>query len=155
MSFRLFRTEGLRFRATCRYRGLLPAPHFSSSSLCPRFQGMLQSVSKHKCDRCGACCKGHLVVEAYEIDVLREPRLISADPHYADKSLEEALSELQDEFKCVLVAGGQACMFLDRSNRCSIYRTRPNDCVAMQAGDEQCQKSREAERLEPLGPVDS
>jgi Fe-S-cluster containining protein len=94
-------------------------------------------------------------VEAYEIDVLREPRLIADDPHYVDKSLEEALCQLQDEFKCVLVAGGKPCMFLDRDNRCSIYPTRPNECVAREAGDEQCQGARSEEGLEPLAPLDA
>jgi len=112
-------------------------------------------MPRYECDRCGACCKGHLVVEAYEIDVLREPRLISGDPHYAGKSLEPVLLELQDEFKCVFVAGGHPCMFLDHTNRCSIYPSRPNECVAMQAGDEQCQKSRKAEGMEPLVPASS
>jgi len=112
-------------------------------------------MSRYECDRCGSCCKGHLLVEAFELDVLREPRLISADPHYAGKYLEQALHELQDEFKCVVVAGGRPCMFLDNTNRCSIYPTRPNECVAMQAGDEQCQTSRKAEGLSPLAPADS
>ena len=115
---------------------------------------MLQSMTRHECDQCGACCKGHLIVEAYELDVLREPRFASADSHYAERSIEQALHELQDEFKCVIVAGRQACTFLDRTNQCSIYPTRPTDCVAMQAGDEQCQTSREAEGLPPLAATD-
>jgi Fe-S-cluster containining protein len=120
-----------------------------------RLQRMLRAMIRYECDRCGACCKGHLIVEAYEVDVLREPRLISADSHNAGQSLEQAMRELQDEFKCVLVAGGQACKFLDSGNRCSIYPSRPNECVAMEAGDEQCQKTRETEGLEPLAPADS
>lgn len=112
---------------------------------------MLQSMTRHECDQCGACCKGHLIVEAYELDVLREPRFASADSHYAERSIEQALHELQDEFKCVIVAGRQACTFLDRTNQCSIYPTRPTDCVAMQASDEQCQASRDDEGLPPLG----
>lgn len=113
------------------------------------------SMPRCECDQCGSCCKGHLVVEAYEIDVLREPRLIAADPHYAGKSLEEALHELQEEFKCVLVAGGRPCIFLDAASTCSIYPTRPNECVAMQAGEQQCQTSRKAEGLSPLATVGS
>ena len=112
-------------------------------------------MPRYECDQCGACCKGHLIVEADEIDVLREPRIISADPHYVDKSIENVLIELQDEFKCVVVAGCQPCMFLDRSDKCSIYPTRPNDCIAMQAGDEQCPRTRNAEGLPPLARADS
>ena len=112
---------------------------------------MLWSMTTHECDQCGACCKGHLVVEADELDVLREPRLASADPYYAEKSIEQALQELQDECKCVIVAGSRACTFLNGANQCSIYPTRPTDCVAMQASDEQCQASRDDEGLPPLG----
>jgi hypothetical protein len=28
------------------------------------------------CEQRAACCKGHLIVEAEEVDVLREPRLV-------------------------------------------------------------------------------
>ena len=109
-------------------------------------------MPKYECDKCGACCKGHLIVEAFELDVLREPRIIAADSHYASRSIEEALRLLQDEFRCVLLAGGGPCTFLAGEGVCSIYPTRPNECVAMQAGDEQCQEVREAENLSPLEP---
>jgi len=93
-------------------------------------------------------------VEAFEVDVLREPRIIAADPYYASRSIEEALRALQDESRCVLLAGGGPCMFLYGEGACSIYPTRPNGCVAMQAGDEQCQQVRAAEDLLPLEPID-
>ena len=105
----------------------------------------------YECDKCGACCAGHLIVEAYELDVLREPRLVSADPHYAGRTVQQALEELQDEMKIVLLTGQGSCPFLTADNTCSIYLTRPNACVAMQAGDEQCQQARAAEGLPPLG----
>ena len=73
-------------------------------------------------------------MEAYELDVLREPRLSSADRHYAGRAFDDVLDELQDEFKCVLVAGGKHCPFLSDDNSCSIYPTRPNDCVGMEKG---------------------
>jgi Fe-S-cluster containining protein len=96
-----------------------------------------------------------LLVEAYELDVLREPRLIEAgDRHYAGRTIEDVVQELGDEYKCILLAGARPCAFLGPDNRCSIYPTRPNVCVAMQAGDEQCQMAREAEGLPPLAPVD-
>jgi hypothetical protein len=36
-------------------------------------------MPRYECDQCGACCKGHLIVEAYALDVLREPHLAAAD----------------------------------------------------------------------------
>ena len=64
------------------------------------------------CDQCGACCKGHLIVEADELDVLREPRLIFADPHYAGQAPDEVVRRLQDEVGCcVIVACGAPCPF--------------------------------------------
>ena len=35
----------------------------------------------YECDGCGACCEGHLLVEADLLDLLREPRLLEADRH--------------------------------------------------------------------------
>jgi len=113
-------------------------------------------MAKYECDCCGACCKGHLIVEADELDLLREPRLIESDPHYAPKSHSRALAELQGDMgKALVIACGseRPCKFLGADDRCTIYPTRPNDCVAMQAGDEQCQMSREAAGLPPLMPI--
>jgi Fe-S-cluster containining protein len=94
-----------------------------------------------------------LIVEADIIDFLREPKLAIADPHYASLPILEIQDQLMDDFRCILLAlPGRSCPFLDE-NKCSIYPTRPNNCVAMEAGDEQCQMAREAEGLEPLQPV--
>ena len=102
------------------------------------------------CDQCGACCKGYLIVEAGELDVLREPRLIAADRHYAGRAPEEVVRCLQEDVgRCVIVACGTACPFLAH-NRCTIYPTRPNACVGFQAGDEQCQMARRQEGIPPL-----
>ena len=102
------------------------------------------------CDQCGACCRGHLIVEADELDVLREPRHIFADPHYAGQAPDEVVRRLQDEVgSCVIVACGAPCPFL-ADNRCSIYPTRPNACVGLQAGDEQCRTARREEGIPPL-----
>ena len=85
--------------------------------------------------------------------MLRWPLLIAADPHYADKRYEDATAELEDDDKCVLIAGGHPCPFLDQDQHCSIYPARPNVCVAMEAGDEQCQLARDQAGLPPLEPV--
>ena len=109
-------------------------------------------MPKFECDKCGACCRGHLIVEAYDIDVIREPRLIDADRVRAGMSLDEVLADLEDPTRCIILTCGSPCRFLGPDNLCTIYPTRPNDCVAMQAGDEQCQLAREQTGLPPLEP---
>ena len=111
---------------------------------------------KYECDRCGACCKGPLIVEAYELDLLREPKLATADnsAHYQGMDADQLMAELEQYGKCLMLAGGdRGCSFLGADNLCTIYPTRPNVCVAMQAGDEQCQLAREAHGLPPLRPA--
>jgi Fe-S-cluster containining protein len=110
-------------------------------------------MPRYECDKCGACCKGSLIVEADELDVLREPRLVDVNPHYVGKSVQEVVHELQEEMKIVLLVCGSRCPFLGTDNACTIYPTRPNDCVAMQAGDEQCQHARASVGLPPLEPL--
>ena len=110
-------------------------------------------VDRYECDKCGACCKGSLIVEADDLDVLREPRLIDVDRHHRGKSVEQMVLEIQTDMKAVILACGVSCPFLDSDNACTIYPTRPNACVGMQPGDEQCQEARAAEGLAPLEPV--
>jgi len=112
-------------------------------------------MARYECDKCGACCKGYLIVETDALDVLREPRLIDADPHHRGKSVHQMVAEIENEWKAVILACGGPCEFLDSGNNCSIYPTRPNCCVGLQAGDEQCQDARAAEGLPPLEPVSS
>jgi len=109
----------------------------------------------YACDNCGACCKGHLIVETDSLDVLREPRLIDADPHHRGKTVLRMVDEIENHFKAVLIACGadRPCPFLNAENHCGIYPTRPNCCVGLQPGDEQCQEGRAAEGLPPLVPV--
>ncbi len=111
-------------------------------------------MPKYQCDQCGACCQGHLIVEADGLDVLREPRLIEADPYYAGMSVDEALAKLEEPGRALIIACGldRPCPFLSDS-RCTIYPTRPNDCVAAEAGADQCQSARSAAGLEPLAPM--
>ena len=87
---------------------------------------------------------------------MREPRLIEADLHYADKSVEQVINELQEDFGRGLVIAcstDRPCRFLGADKKCGIYPTRPNDCVGMQADDEQCQMARGYAGLPPLEPV--
>lgn len=48
----------------------------------------------------------HLIVEADDLDVLREPRLLDVDRHYAGISVDEVVREIRDEMKIVLLACG-------------------------------------------------
>jgi len=104
------------------------------------------------CDQCGACCKGHLIVEAYELDVLREPNLATADisERTREHAHETLMADLQEEGRCLVIAAGEECKFLRGDNTCAIYPSRPNVCVGLQAGDEQCQEARREEGLPPL-----
>ncbi len=106
----------------------------------------------YRCDCCGACCQGTLIVEADYLDVLREPALLDADIGGRRLTIEELA---EDDGRCILLAAGQACQFLSADGRCTIYPTRPNVCVGMQAGDEQCQEARSRQGLPPLEPVQS
>ena len=45
-----------------------------------------------------------------------------------------AVVEFHDKRKCTSV--------VDCDNHCTIYSTRPNNCVAMETGDDQCQSAR-------------
>ena len=113
-------------------------------------------MTRFECDQCGACCKGTLIVEADDLDILREPRLIEADPNYAGQSLLQVIDTFQSDVgRALILACGtdRPCAFLGEDNRCQIYPTRPNECVAMQAGDDQCQLARQAVGLEPLAPI--
>jgi len=112
-------------------------------------------MPRYECDKCGACCKGNLIVEADEIDVMREPRLVEADRHYREQGVAKSLELLRtDVGRAVVISCGEACPFLGTDNACSIYPTRPNTCVAFEAGDQQCQEARAHEGLAPLPPVE-
>lgn len=110
-------------------------------------------MDRYECNKCGACCKGSLIVEADDLDVLREPRLIDADRHHRGKPVAQMVEEIQTDMKAVILACGSPCPFLGSDNGCTIYPTRPNACVGMQAGDEQCQEARVAAGLAPLQPI--
>ena len=112
-------------------------------------------MPKYDCDRCGACCRGHLLVEVYELDVLREPKLIEADigSWTREMTRQTLMDELEQDGTCLIIAGSPcACAFLREDNACAVYPTRPNVCVAMLAGDDQCQESRKSAGLPELQP---
>jgi len=110
----------------------------------------------YQCDQCGACCQGHFIVEADLLDLLREPKLATADIQGWGEDLTDwqRIVALETDDKCLVLAAGVCCSFLGPDNRCVIYPTRPNVCVGMQAGDMQCQEARRSQGLPLLVPVD-
>ena len=104
-------------------------------------------MTRPECDRCGACCAGVLIVEADYLDALREPRLLDADV----SGRRVALDVLDDAHAVLLACGTERpCRFLGPDNLCGIYPTRPNGCVAFEAGSEECQRARRLFGLPPL-----
>ena len=102
----------------------------------------------YECDKCGACCEGSLLVEADWVDAVREPRLLAADANLRALSL----GDLQ-EGRIVLLTGNRPCPFLGDECMCSIYPTRRQDCVAFEAGSDQCQEARQHSGLPLLMPL--
>ena len=106
---------------------------------------------RFECDQCGACCR-QLIIEIQHLDVVREPRLLDhaklCDGH-------GKITYEDDWEKIYMLACGEThpCSFLGADNRCAIYPTRPNCCVGMQAGDEQCQDARAMAGLPALAPT--
>lgn len=102
---------------------------------------------KFRCDNCGACCKT-LIVEADYLDAMREPRLYEI--FVGEKT------DLRRGGHCIMLYDLETrqCPFLDESCHCSIYSTRPNECVAVEAGDAKCQQARHMMGLPLLRDVD-
>lgn len=83
------------------------------------------------CRRCGACCRA-LLLEADLLDAEREPLI--AQHGGPMKGLDGYV-----ESYCLNADGpDHRCVFLADDNRCTIYPTRPNMCVAFGPGDERC-----------------
>ena len=97
---------------------------------------------EHVCQQCGCCCR-HFIVEAGILDVLREPRLLQTNQ--CGEHGPPTIEELERGEKVVIVAMGQRwpCKFLGPDNQCTIYPTRPNECVAFVAGSAKCLEARD------------
>lgn len=88
-----------------------------------------------RCDNCGACCQ-KLIVEATHLDAKREPRLYEIFTGDREKlRIGAHVISLYDLDK-------KQCPFLDERCHCSIYPTRPNECVDVEPGDAKCQQAR-------------
>ncbi len=92
-----------------------------------------------RCKQCGACCR-RLIIEIEHLDVVREPRLLGAAELYDGNGKVKFESNWEKRY---LLACGESklCPFLV-NNKCSIYPTRPNACVFMEVGGEQCRIAR-------------
>ena len=99
-------------------------------------------MSHPECDRCGLCCRD-LIVEIGHVDVVREPKLRTA--------IIEAHAAGPDDWEAeYILCACKPCPMLGADNLCTIYPTRPNVCVAFEAGSEQCRELRERRGLPPL-----
>lgn len=115
---------------------------------------MPTTFERFKCDHCGACCQT-LIVEADYLDCMREPRLfqLTDDKRQFDRS------DIESGERCVVLydVKTKQCPFLrpitelslwhalgfkETDTHCSIYNTRPNACVLVEAGDAKCQQAR-------------
>jgi Fe-S-cluster containining protein len=86
------------------------------------------------CQGCATCCR-KLIVGLTAGDLKREPRLRDhAVPMVA--VTRRKLLDYMHKFDCTHVlakrASGAACVFLDETNGCTIYATRPDICRAFQ-----------------------
>jgi Fe-S-cluster containining protein len=95
-----------------------------------------------KCNKCGYCCQTLILEASYE-DGKREPRIFTEGMMLnLDDPLEERLWSLNgtQEFPCI---------YLDlKTNRCTIYKTRPQMCRDFEAGnDARCGQCDGKERL--------
>jgi Fe-S-cluster containining protein len=114
-----------------------------------------------ECDSCGECCR-RLIIEIDELDLIREPRLIqvstpfrlSEGEHLVDEDNEPCEEQVPGYGAGAMLACGTTmpCGMLGPDNRCQVYPTRPNVCVAFRAGSEQCQDARQQAGLSPLLP---
>ena len=98
----------------------------------------------YECDGCGECCR-HKLVDVFEEDILREPRVGAQMSPLREPGLDGEIGYLN-------CGSGGKCFFLDGENRCGIYPTRPVVCVLFPAGSDACQEVRQAAGLPPLEP---
>ena len=88
-----------------------------------------------------------LIVEADYIDAQREPRLYEIFTGDRGKlRTGEHVVMLYDLDK-------RQCPFLNEACHCSIYHTRPNECVSVEPGDAKCQQARHMKGLPLLRDI--
>jgi Fe-S-cluster containining protein len=92
------------------------------------------------------------LIEIQEIDVVREPSLLPV-VQLLDGHGRITFDDPWERTYMLACGAIQPCPKLGPDNLCTIYPSRPNACVAMEAGDEQCQMAREMRGLPPLEPT--
>lgn len=100
------------------------------------------------CKNCGLCCE-HLIIEIDHVDVVREPSLLPVVQLLDGGGRIEYETEFEKVYG-LACGSSKPCPMLGKSKRCSIYPTRPNVCVAFEAGSDQCNDLREMKGLEPV-----
>jgi Fe-S-cluster containining protein len=112
-------------------------------------------MPNYDCRRCGACCR-YLIIEADQLDALREPRIaeVCGLPQPPSNCCEvddndDYVAEDPWQGKVAILSPRRApdgtlagCTFLGPDNLCTIYPTRPNVCVAFAAGSQKCREAR-------------
>lgn len=98
----------------------------------------------YTCDQCGACCRTKLV-DVFEVDLLREPKLGAQMQPLREPGLDGEIGYLN----CLT---NRACPFLDSECRCSIHPTRPVVCMLFPAGSDECEEARRVFGIPPLEP---
>jgi Fe-S-cluster containining protein len=98
------------------------------------------------CADCGLCCK-NLIIEIEHVDVVREPKLLPIVTLLDGNGRFEYDSDWEKEYSLTC---GNTCKMLTEDNRCSIYPTRPNCCVAFEVGGEHCNELRLENGMEPI-----
>ena len=101
----------------------------------------------YECDGCGACCRTFPIFAA-ETDAVREPRIVQEG-----RKLSDSLGSPTWRYQLFLLPFHQACCFLNESQRCTIYETRPDVCRTFTAGSTQCQEARERSGIKKLPPI--
>lgn len=99
-----------------------------------------------QCDNCGLCCK-KLIIEIDHVDVVREPKRVGIAKQMKGMYEEESPWDREYMLAC---GASMPCPMLGTDNLCQIYPTRPNVCVAFEAGSEQCNELREENGLLPI-----
>jgi Fe-S-cluster containining protein len=108
-------------------------------------------LPRYECDRCGACCR-HLIIEIEHLDLVREPRLWPVATLLDGNGRITYESDWDKQYG--LACGRtRPCQMLGPDNLCGVYPTRPNVCVAMEPGNDQCRMAHESAGLTPLTPL--
>ena len=97
-----------------------------------------------RCQQCGSCCR-HLIVDVDVLDVIREPRIAEQG------ELLDGRGALEPDQWMWSLACAMPCPFLGEANRCTIYSTRPEACLAFCPGGDQCVLARHSAGLPPIG----